>query len=1290
MSLPRHALIGERFEIIERAGSGGMGVVYRARDLTTGARVALKVLAHHGESADRFLREAKLLAELSHPNIVAYLDRGRMPDGSPFLAMEWLEGIDLAARLARGSLLVSEAVDVVTRVADALAAAHARGIVHRDIKPSNIFLRDGHLDRVVVLDFGLARAFGAGTRVTLTGAIVGTPAYMAPEQARGERDVGPAADVFSLGCVLYESLAGQSPFLAEHPMAAMAKILFSGAPPIRRLCPGVPQGVAEIVDAMLARDPSQRPKDGAALRARLAAIDLSALNANERNTARPQGSLTSGEQRLVSVVIATPRRDVGAQTTVIDEEPRVALPESDSLKALGARVEMLADGSVVATLSEGAGSAEDQAVQAARYALSLHELWPEGSVVLATGTGLVEGDVPMGEALDRAAHLLDASWSAGGVPVDAVSASLLERRFVLAEEGGVTVLKSERITRDEERRLLGKPTPCVGRDHELGILQAVMDTCMEEPCARAILVTAAPGAGKSRLRRELVRRLTESSQGDDRWEVITSYGDPLHVERPYGLVSDALLRLAGAIDGTDEERWERLTSRLTTHLDVRDRERVTRQLADLTGLKPPHARSVRSGDKPSSSQAPESIKNALFDWLRAEHRHHATLWVIEDLHWGDGPSIDLLGEALRDLDDQPILFLLLARPEINQRFPRLWEGRAQHIPLRGLSRKASERLVREILGNEAPQALVARIVEQAAGNALYLEELIRAAADESPSDRSGSSVSTVLAMLQARLSRLPPAVRRVLRAASVFGHTFWPGGVQALLGAGEEIDLVERSCQALIEAEVIERLRKSRIAGEIEHQFRHALMRDAAYGLLTDDDRATGHRLAGWYLEQSGERDPMILVEHYRRSGDLGRVPALLLRAGDEARRLEATEDAKRHYREVIATVDRLEATKDRNRCKAEAILRLVVASRLTASSEETLAEIQKAEELLTPDDKVPLAWVNYLMGRMHFIAGRMPEAIAAYRLVLPVAEEVRDAELLALPSSMIGSALFIQGHFEDAARLLRQSLVPLDEVGLRYELIRAHAYLGIAMIGLGDAADGARELAIAEKLARENGQLTPMTVYRTVLCGGLLLQGDYPRLAEEAAIASAAGEESGEALVRFCAQNFGAWALAHLGDLRGAEALIASARTLIPELGGRIFMGDWWAALAIEIARRDGRLDEAVARASALAAESRGRALYFSLGMAERTRGLALDALGRSTDEINDAMAASEAAFALGGQRVERAKTLAAWAAIAKRRRTKAPAGAPEALFEAAIEVLSRPGYERLKGEAERQWTEV
>src|SRR5512132_836678 len=175
-----------RFEIEARASTGGMGDVFRARDATTGEAVALKVLLHnHTIDRMRFAQEIEVLAGLRHRGVVHYIAHGRTPAGQPYFVMEWLDGEDLGSLLARRKLAVHESVELLLRVAEILGAMHAQGIVHRDLKPTNLFLVGGDVSRVKVLDLGIARTVGKTMHLTSTGILLGTPGYMAPEQARG-------------------------------------------------------------------------------------------------------------------------------------------------------------------------------------------------------------------------------------------------------------------------------------------------------------------------------------------------------------------------------------------------------------------------------------------------------------------------------------------------------------------------------------------------------------------------------------------------------------------------------------------------------------------------------------------------------------------------------------------------------------------------------------------------------------------------------------------------------------------------------------------------------------------------------------------------------------------------------------------------------------------------------------------------------------------------------------------------------------------------------------------------
>src|SRR5262249_28111926 len=264
------AVVDGRFALEAEHKRGGMGTVWKARDLRTERPVAIKILhSSAATEAQRFAREATLLADLAHGSIVGYVADGTTPDGRPYLAMEWLDGENLAERLARGPLELREALTLLGATARALAVAHERGIVHRDLKPSNLFLRRGRVEDVVVLDLGIARHVGGADALTHTGTILGTPSYMAPEQAQGLVDITPAADIFSLGCVLHECLTGAPPFVGSHVFAVLAKVLFEDTPPL----PEAPADVEALVARMLAKQPGARPADAAALLDALARLD---------------------------------------------------------------------------------------------------------------------------------------------------------------------------------------------------------------------------------------------------------------------------------------------------------------------------------------------------------------------------------------------------------------------------------------------------------------------------------------------------------------------------------------------------------------------------------------------------------------------------------------------------------------------------------------------------------------------------------------------------------------------------------------------------------------------------------------------------------------------------------------------------------------------------------------------------------------------------------------------------------------------------------------------------------
>jgi serine/threonine protein kinase len=257
------------YEILEPLGAGGMGQVHRARDTRLGREVAIKVLpenlAQDPERLERFEREARLLGSLNHPNIATLHDFGET-DGTRFLVMELVPGPTLAEQLAQGRLPVQEALAIAKQIAEALEAAHDKGVIHRDLKPANIKLTPE--DRVKILDFGLAKAVGPDSgrslptlaeNATQEGVILGTPAYMSPEQLRG-KPVDKRTDIWSFGCILFEMLAGRPAFAAESTADLFAAIL-QREPDWDSLSEDVPENIRELLVRCLQKNPQSRRRD---------------------------------------------------------------------------------------------------------------------------------------------------------------------------------------------------------------------------------------------------------------------------------------------------------------------------------------------------------------------------------------------------------------------------------------------------------------------------------------------------------------------------------------------------------------------------------------------------------------------------------------------------------------------------------------------------------------------------------------------------------------------------------------------------------------------------------------------------------------------------------------------------------------------------------------------------------------------------------------------------------------------------------------------------------------------
>ena len=853
------------YRLHAHVASGGMGEVYVATSLKADYKVALKLVFPRDRgltAAERIRQEVYALSGLGHCGIVEYVEHGITKDGIPFLATRWLEGLDLERRLAQGPLSVTQAITVVTRVAEVLAVAHEHDVIHCDIKPANIFLVDGCPSDPRLLDFGIALVKTQNPIPMAPGRIVGTPGYMSPEQVRGASRLDPRTDLFSLGCVLYECLSGEPAFSGEHVMAILAKVLMENPSDLDSLVPGLPNSLLNLVSRLLEKEPASRVDSARELVRYLNAI------ASDRTGSiiEPRGTITRDEQLLRSVLFF--RDPAGARATSVD------LSQIAS-EHFGYYVTLI-DGTHLIVIEQGE-VASDQATMAARCALTLHKRASHFAIAVVSGQGMALGQSIVGRILDRGAELL-LRTAPGHIRVDGVTSSLLDASFGIEEsDGGLCLIHGYDI-QPGTRRLMGKMTPLVGRSHEMTSLETAFHKCVEGGRSAGIIVVGDAGLGKSRLRHELVTRLEKSFPA---YTVLVGRGDPMRSRAPFSLMARVLYEVAGLEESEPAHiRRKKIQARVAHFVERGDAEQVTLYLGELVSAFPHDPPIELRLAREDSATMRHRIQAAWCAWLRAETNVCPVLFVLEDLHWADAASVQAMEMLLRECRGSPILVLALARPTVYERFPRLWEGQEvtfMELPL--LSDGASRTLVREVLGSTIGPDEVERIVAGARGNAFFLEELIRAVANGSSEDFPDS----VLGMMQVRLGKLPRSERQALRAASVFGRTAWFGGIRRLLGREFKTEELRQTLDHLVSSEWLRRHSRSRIPGEDEYGFRHALVCDAAYSTLTSSDRRVGHYLAGKWLKNAGEHDAVVLAEHYRNGEDFAEATRWFATAADHA-----------------------------------------------------------------------------------------------------------------------------------------------------------------------------------------------------------------------------------------------------------------------------------------------------------------------------------------------------------------------------------------------------------------------
>ncbi|HYQ28329.1 MAG TPA: protein kinase [Polyangiaceae bacterium] len=865
--------LGDRFVVEREVGRGGAGIVYRAYDLLSERIVALKVIASEAgdapEEEARFTREGQLLENLDHPGIVKTVGFGVLDEsGLPFVAMEWLEGEDLAARQRREPLTIPQAVDLTMHVAQALQAAHAAGVIHRDIKPGNLFLckaadNDGFLGpwQVKLVDFGVAAK--SDIRITRTGDVVGTPAYMAPEQARGDAPIDARCDIYSLGATLFELIAGRPPHVGPTVIATLARLVTTAPPRLSELRRETPPEIDNLVSSMLHTDPAARPSSMTEVLERLqhASNDVERMSWVEQVPDPRSSRLGSSASRLVTSIVAIRFATAATRERALEQ-----------LRQRGADAVPLGQDSIVAHLGARRAVGNEAAV-----GLELGRRLARAGARVGVASGRARLDwaqdigevLPVGEVVDRASSL-SRDAEAGVVLADATTSELGRGRY-------------EFRTRDDGSSVVGEPVhgrrgaggaPFVGRDPELAQVLSAFERSRLDTTPILVSIAGPPGIGKSRLRREVMARISAQAEAP---HIVLQRSEAYAQGHALGAAADVLRGIISLPKGaTSAEAAHAIVSRLgpstRDELSTKNRDLLARLLANEAlpaGLDPRGSRDV--------------LWLAMTDLVLQVASNQQTAILMEDLQWADPESIGWLDHMLGRATGRALVVMALVRPDFWSDQASRFAGRDHvRLELRPISKRASRAIARAVVGEAVAEDVVERIAEQAAGLPLFAEELARLSA----SGRDTAHAPTIEAAIQVSLDALDEECRDAVGRLSVFGLTCWDSALESL-----GMPRAESVMKALVASEILMEQNVSRFTGTREWVFKHALVREVAYASLGERERKELHALAAAWLTSMGE-DSATIAGQYDLGDEHVRAAEHWARAAQRALAANALADA--------------------------------------------------------------------------------------------------------------------------------------------------------------------------------------------------------------------------------------------------------------------------------------------------------------------------------------------------------------------------------------------------------------
>jgi len=939
------------YRIKEKLGQGGMGLVYKADDLKLEREVAIKFLPAHlaseEENRERLIREAKSASALNHPNvcIIHSIEEIKKDDKEPvrFIVMEYVSGTTLRKKNEEGPQKINDAILYGIQIAEALKEAHSKDIAHLDIKSDNIMINSQN--QVKVMDFGLAKLRNADSEPHYEGTY-GTAAYMSPEQALG-KPAGFKSDIWSFGIVFYEMLTGKLPFVHNYEEAIIYSILNEDPVPPSSVRSDITPALEKIILTCLEKEEADRYPDFNLLLTELKKIKegIDSLSIRETYEKEQKGTKKETEQKQATIVFmkineySEMLEKVGHENFVVILEKCYEIVNKVTLK-YGGTVNKTHVSDIVLyfglpfTIENSAQKALNAAIEISESfseVIKVNNLPINPELKIGINTGIViAGSISsgakmeytvIGDTVEIASKLLELS-SAGQILVGPVTYRYTKNNFELKPVKTVSVkgkrdpiqvysLESNKIKTNkslEVGRLIH--SEMVGRINELEKIEFLLQKAIKGE-GSIVSIIADAGIGKSRL-------LSEFKKKDILQQALLLEGKALSTTRNVSFhpVIEILRQWAQINENDNEKEAFSKLENSVQHLFNDEANEIIPFIAQLMGFQLSGEYAKRVNDV-SVDTLNKMIQRSMKLLILKGSEVKPVVFIIEDLHWADQSSLELLQSLLRLAENNKILFISTLRPNYQETGDRIissirekYSAFYSEINLEPLNSKDCEILLHNLLRTDIPVRLKNSVSKSTEGNPFFIEEVVRSLIDDNIIEIKNNQFhisqtvgeieipGTIKDVLLSRIDKLDEPAKNLLKIASVIGRYFLYEILKNVAKGIEDIDTLIKSLEKL------ELIKENNATAEREFLFKHALVQEAVYETLLQKNKQELHLKVANAIEDlySGKIQDFYetLAHHYSLANDKDKAEEYLIKAGERTLKTAASYEALNYFQEAL------------------------------------------------------------------------------------------------------------------------------------------------------------------------------------------------------------------------------------------------------------------------------------------------------------------------------------------------------------------------------------------------------